>query len=112
MHKKRVNSVLKGALGTAIGGASVMTEANVVYAAENEFSEGEEIVLPLEDEAEEDEASMLDSMSVSAAESTALSTEASASASDQLIADSVSAASTSVSLSESAQASFRVHIRR
>ncbi len=73
MHKKRVNSVLKGVLvaGTAIGGASVMTEANVVYAAENEFSEGEEIVLPLEDEAEEDEASMLDSMSVSAAESTA-----------------------------------------
>ena len=104
MHKKRVNSVLKGVLvaGTAIGGASVMTEANVVYAAENEFSEGEEIVLPLEDEAEEDEASMLDSMSVSAAESTALSTEASASASDQLIADSASAASTSVSLSESA----------
>ena len=39
MHKKRVNSVLKGVLvaGTAIGGASVMTEAQVVYSAENEF---------------------------------------------------------------------------
>ena len=33
MHKKKMKSVLKGVLvaGTAVGGAAVMTEADVVY---------------------------------------------------------------------------------
>ena len=57
MHKKKINSVLKGVLvaGTAVGGAAVMTEADVVYAAENEYQPEEEIVLPLEDETEEEQ---------------------------------------------------------
>ena len=106
MHKKKMKSVLKGVLvaGTAVGGAAVMTEADVVYAAENEYLPEEEIVLPLEDETEE-EVSMLTSLSVSAAESTVLSTEASNSASEQLISNSESAASESERLSVSASQS-------
>ena len=49
MKKKKVDKILKGVLtvGTVIGGANVMSDADLVYAAENEIPRpSDDIIIP------------------------------------------------------------------
>ena len=50
--RKKVNNILKGALaaGTVLGGSAVISDVDVVYAAEMEKPESSEIVISSSDE--------------------------------------------------------------
>ena len=52
MKKKGMDNIFKGvlAIGTVVGGSAMISDTDVVYAAEFEQSEEAEIVLPSEDE--------------------------------------------------------------
>ena len=66
MNKKKVNNILKGVagVGAALGGASVLGESDVVFAAEVDMRD-EQTIEELEEAFESDSASAFESTSVS-----------------------------------------------
>lgn len=112
MKKKKVNSILKGmaGVGVALGGVSVLTDADLVYAAEleEELSEQEEIPT-LEQQASQSAAeaeSVSDANSISADDSNSEVQSTSGSNADSTATSDLAVQSVSTADSETASESF------